>query len=153
MQSSVGLQFFVFEILLYCGMKKHLLILWHCFSRLQNRHIIRVVRGRPVERSMMSVTLVQSIKCIEVKGNFYSMEKCWCSVYNPHPCSSPSDINCTLFLCLFLKKVLFLTVYRPTEGFCHMNTDTDALNQLQISSHTNKKLPKVLWTADCKQSC
>ncbi len=31
MQSSVDLQFFVFEIILCCGMKKHLLILWHCF--------------------------------------------------------------------------------------------------------------------------
>lgn len=40
------------------------------FSWLQNRHKIRVVGGRPVERSMMSVTLVQSIKSSEVKGKY-----------------------------------------------------------------------------------
>lgn len=119
---------------LCCGMKKHLLILWHCFSWLQIRHKIRVVGGRPVVQSMMSATLVQSIKCIEVKGNFNSMEKCWCSVHNPHPCSSPSDINCTLFLSFF-KKASCWTVYRPADGYRHLNTDTDTLKKTWFATH------------------
>ncbi len=139
MQSSVDLQFFCIWDPSLLWFEKAPADIMALFSWLQNRHKIHVVGGRPVERSMMSVTLVQSIKCSEVKGNFYSMEKCWCSVHNPHSYSSPSDINCTLFLnVFFLKKASCLTVYRPADGYRHLNTDADALNQLQINSHTNK---------------
>lgn len=104
MQSSVDLQFFCIWDPSLLWFEKAPADIMALFSWLQNRHKIRVVGGRPVERSMMSVTLVQSIKCSEVKGNFYSMEKCWCSVHNPHSYSSPSDINCTLFLKVFFFK-------------------------------------------------
>ncbi len=104
MQSSVDLQFFCIWDPSLLWFEKAPADIMALFSWLQNRHKIHVVGGRPVERSMMSVTLVQSIKCSEVKGNFHSMEKCWCSVHNPHSYSSPSDINCTLFLNVFFFK-------------------------------------------------
>lgn len=119
MQSSVDLLFFflcVFEILLCCGMKKHLLILWHCFSWIQNRHKILVVGGRPVGRSVMSVTLVQSIKCSEFKGNFYSIEKCCLSIVRiPTPVF---QIETVYYSFVFLKKVFCLTVNRPVDQPC-----------------------------------
>lgn len=166
MQSSVDLQvfffFFVFEILLCCGMKKHLLILWHCFSWLQNRHKVLVVGGRPVGRSVTSVTLVQSIKCSEFKGSFYSIEKCWWSVHCPHPHSSLSDRNGVLFLNVFLKKAHCMTVNRPGDQphqwllppeHWHRCIHWISYKSIVSQRKRNKQYPKVLRTAGCKQKC
>lgn len=128
MQSSVDLQFFLY--LRYFSVVVWKSTCWY-YGTVFLVTKLRLVGGRPVERSMMSVTLVQSIKCSEVKGNFYSMEKCWCSVHNPHSYSSPSDINCTLFLNVFFKKRPPVWLYTGPQ----MVTATWTLTQMHWISY------------------